>query len=148
MKSPEQEYFFELLKLGKKNKNLHDENPEVFSRRLECISKIQTNLHYSKKDEYINLAKEFLDGQITADDFSYSFMAIHRAMVQELNQMVKSESVELANFLEPRRLKLRDIIIRTYHCCDFFSLDPEVALSDEKELEECAQILLVTLQKQ
>ena len=43
MKSPEQEYFFELLKLGKKNKNLQYENPEVFSRRLECLSKIETN---------------------------------------------------------------------------------------------------------
>jgi hypothetical protein len=101
-----------------------------------------------KKQEYINLAKDFLDDQITADDFSYSFMAIYGGIGQKLGQMERAESVELANFLEPSRPELGHLLARIYGSCDSFSLDPEIAMSDEKELKDCAQILLLKLQEE
>jgi len=147
-----QQHFLKLLKysneLKKKNKSLKNEDPEVFDVFLDFLVRIERNLHYLEKQEYINLAKDFLDDQITADDFSYSFMAIYGGIGQKLGQMKRAESVELANFLEPSRPELGDLLARIYGSCDSFSLDPEIAMSDEKELKDCAQILLLKLQEE
>ena len=144
--------FFEIVKIfkriKKKNKSLKNEDPEVFDVFLDFLVRIERNLHYLEKQEYINLAKDFLDDQITADDFSYSFMAIYGGIGQKLGQMKRAESVELANFLEPSRPELGDLLARIYGSCDSFSPDPEIAMSDEKELKDCAQILLLTLQEE
>ena len=148
----EQQKFFKLLKysneLKKNKKSLRKEDPEVFDVFLDFLVRIERNLHYLEKQEYINLAKDFLDDQITADDFSYSFMAIYGGIGQKLGQMQRAESVELANFLEPSRPELGDLLARIYGSCDSFSPDPEIAMSDEKELKDCAQILLLKLQEE
>jgi hypothetical protein len=89
---------------------------------------IEDNLHYSEKQEYIELAKDFLADQITADDFSYSFMAIYEGIGRKLGQMKRTESLELANFLKPSRPELGDLLARIYGSCDSYSPDPEVGL--------------------
>ena len=148
----EHEQFFKLLKysneLKKNKKSLRKKDSESFNLLLNFSVTIENNLHYSEKQEYINLAKDFLDDQITADDFSYSFMAIYGGIRQKLGQMQRAESVELANFLEPSRPELGDLLARIYGSCDSFSPDPEIAMSDEKELKDCAQILLLKLQEE
>ena len=147
-----QQHFLKLLKhsneLKKKNKSLKNEDPETFDVFLDFLVRIERNFHYLEKQEYINLAKDFLDDQITADEFSYSFMAIYVGIGQKLGQMKRAESVELANFLEPSRPELGDLLARIYGSCDSFSPDPEIAMSDEKELKDCAQILLLKLQEE
>ena len=148
----DQQNFFKLLKysneLKRNNKSLKNEDPEAFDTLLKFLVRIENNLHYSEKQEYIELAKEFLADQITADDFSYSFMAIYGGIGQKLGQMKKAEFVELANFLEPNRPELGDLLARIYGSCDSFSPDPKIAMSDEKELKDCAQILLFKLQEE
>ena len=148
----DQQNFFKLLKysneLKRNNKYLDKEDPEAFDTLLKFLVRIEDNLHYSEKQEYIELAKEFLADQITADDFSYSFMAIYGGIGQKLGQMKKAEFVELANFLEPNRPELGDLLARIYGSCDSFSPDPKIAMSDEKELKDCAQILLFKLQEE
>ena len=62
--------------------------------------------------------------------------------------MERAESLELRNFLNPNREELGNLFVRIYGSCDSFSLDPEIAISDEKELKDCAQILLVKLQEE
>ena len=146
--------FFELLadsnELKKNKKFLQKENPEAFKVLFDFLVTIEENFHYSEKHEYIKLAKDFLADQITADDFSYSFMAIYEGINKKLGQMERDESLELANFLKPRRPELGRLLARIYGSCYSFSLDPEVdiAMSDEKELKNCAQILLLKLQKE
>ena len=148
----EQQNFFKLLKysneLKKNKKSLRKKDSEAFNLLLNFSVTIENNLHYSEKQEYINLAKDFLDDQITADDFSYSFMAIYGGIRQKLGQMQRAESVELANFLEPSRPELGDLLAPIYGSCDSYSPDPEIAMSNEKELKDCAQILLFKLQKE
>jgi hypothetical protein len=148
----EQQKFFKLLKysneLKKNKKSLLKEDPEAFDMLLHFLVTIERNLHYSEKQEYIELAKDFLADQITADDFSYSFMAIYGGIGQKLGQMKRTESLELANFLNPSRPELGDLLARIYGSCDSYSPDPEVAMSDEKELKDCAQILLFKLQEE
>jgi hypothetical protein len=134
--------------LKKNKKYLSKEDPEAFDMLLHFSVRIENNLHYSEKQTYIELAKDFLADQITADDFSDVFMAIYLGITRKLGQMKRAESVELANFLEPSRSELGHLLARIYGSCDSFSLDPEIAMSDEKELKNCAQILLVKLQEE
>jgi hypothetical protein len=76
-------------------------------------------------------------------------MAIYEGISRKLGQMKRTESLELANFLKPSRPELGDLLARIYGSCDSFSPDPEdIAMSDEKELKDCAQILLLKLQEE
>ncbi len=148
----DQQNFFKLLKysnaLKKNKKSLRKKDSEAFNLLLNFSVTIENNLHYSEKQEYIELAKDFLADQITADDFSSSFLAIYEGISRKLGQMKRTESLELANFLKPSRPELGDLLARIYGSCDSFSPDPEIAMSDEKELKDCAQILLFKLQEE
>ena len=149
----DQQNFFKLLKcsneLKNNNKYLDKEDPEAFDTLLKFLVRIEDNLHYSEKQEYIELAKYFLADQITADDFSYSFMAIYEGIGETLGQMKIKESLELTNFLKSSRPELGELLARIYGSCDSYSPNPEVeiAMSDEKELKEFAQSLLLKLQE-
>ena len=148
----DQQNFFKLLKysneLKKNKKSLRKKDSEAFNLLLNFSVTIENNLHYSEKQEYIELAKDFLDDQITADDFSYSFMAIYEGIGEKLEQMKIMESLELANFLKSSRPELGRLLAHIYGSCDSFSPDPEIATADEFELKDCAQILLLTLQEE
>ena len=149
----EQQKFFKLLKysneLKKNKKSLRKKDFEAFNVLLDFSVIIANNFHYSEKHEYINLAKDFLADQITADDFSYAFIGIYEGIGEELNQMEIEESLELANFINKTdRYELGRLLARIYGSCDSFSPDPEVAMSDEKELKDYAQILLFKLQEE
>jgi hypothetical protein len=149
----DQQNFFKLLKYSNKlkinNKYLSKQDPEAFDTLLKFLVIIENNFHYSEKHEYINLAKDFLADQITADDFSYAFLGIYEGIGKKLNQMTIKESVELANFINKTdRYEFGTLLSCIYGSCDSFSLDPEVAMSDEKELKDYAQILLFKLQEE
>ncbi len=148
----DQQNFFKLLKYSNKlkrnNKYLDKQDPEAFDTLLKFLVIIAENFHYSEKHEYINLAKDFLADQITADDFSYSFMAIYEGISRKLRQMKRNESLELANFLKSSQPELGDLLARICGSCDSFSPDPDITMADEQELKDCAQILLVELQKE
>lgn len=147
----EQQEFFQLLKysneLKKNNKFLFHEDFETFQLLLRFLVTIENNFQYAEKQEYIELAKEFLDDQITADDFSYSFMALYEGISRKLGPLKEAEALELANFLKPNRRELGELFADIYGSCDSFSLDPEIAMSDERELNKGAQSLLVELQE-
>ena len=147
----EQQTFFKLLKysnqLKKIKKSLSKTDSEAFHVLLKFLVTIENNLHYSEREEYIQLAKDFLDEKITADDFSYAFMALYEGIRKKLGRMRRLESLELANFLKSSRSELGELLSRIYGSCDCFSPDPEISMSDEKELKDCAQILLVKLQQ-
>ena len=149
----EQQKFFKLLKYSNElkinNKYLDKEDPEAFDTLLKFLVIIAENFHYSEKHEYINLAKDFLDNKITADDFSYSFLAIYEGIGEKLNQMKIEESVELANFINKTdRYGLNRLLARIYGSCDSFSPDPDITMADEQELKDYAQILLFKLQEE
>ena len=138
-----------LNELERNKKYLEKEDPKSFDTLLKFLVKIENNIHYSEKEEYINLAKYFLDNEITpeaAENFSYSFLAIYEGINKKINQMKVEESTELINFLKPSRPELGYLLARIYGACDSFSIDPEIALSDEKDLKECAETLLLKLQ--
>ena len=119
------------------------------NKKLLDFSIAVTNyFHFSERREYIDLAKDFLADQITADDFSSDFISIYKGIDQEIAQMEKDESLELTNFLKTSQLtskltiELTDLLSQIYGTCDFFGH----VIFDEKELKDCAQILLLKLQ--
>lgn len=115
---------------------------------LDSMETIRNNFHFSERQEYIDLAKDFLADQITADDFSSDFMGIYQGIEREVAQMEKDESLELTNFLKTSQLtskltiELNDLLLQIYGTCDLFGH----IIFDEKELKDCAQILLLKLQ--
>ena len=144
--------FFKLLKysneLKRKNKNLKREDPQSFKFLLNYLVRIEENLHYLEKQEYIELIKDFLADQITADDFSYSFIAIYEGINKKLAQMKVEESLKLADFLKSSRPEIGRLLARMYGSCDSYSIDPDIAMSDETELKNYAEILLFKLQEE
>ena len=141
--------FFSLLRQSnelKKNKNSLD--PEASDMLLDFLVTIRNNFHFSERREYVDLAKDFLADQITADDFSSAFMGIYEGIEQQVAQMEKDESLELTNFLKTSQSELAsqselgDLLSEIYVTCGFFGH----VIYDEKELKDCAQILLLKLQ--
>tara|TARA_B100000475_G_scaffold154373_1_gene115299 strand:+ start:29 stop:451 length:423 start_codon:yes stop_codon:yes gene_type:complete len=113
------------------------------NKKLLDFSIAVTNyFHFSERREYIDLAKDFLADQITADDFSGAFISLYEGIDQEAAQMKKDESLELINFIKTSQSELGDLLLQIYGTCDFFGH----VIYDEKELKDCAQILLLKLQ--
>ena len=79
---------------------------------------------------------------MTADEFSLAFMGIYEGISREVGQMEEDESLELTNFLKTSQFELDDLLSQIYSTCDFFGH----VIFDEKELKDCAQILLLKLQ--
>ena len=73
--------------------------PEESDILLDSIGTIEDNFHFSEREEYINLAKDFLADQMTADDFSNAFIGTYKGITREVGQMAYDESLELVNFL-------------------------------------------------
>ena len=157
----ERKFFSLLRQLNELEKNKNTETPilnragripsldsEASDMLLDSMLTIRNNFHFSERREYIDLAKDFLADQITADDFSCGFMGIYQGIEEEIAQMEKDESLELTNFLKTSQLtskltiELTDLLSQIYGTCDFFGH----VIFDEKELKDCAQILLLKLQ--
>ena len=117
-------------------------DPEESDMLLDSLETIRNNFHFSERQEYIDLAKDFLADQITADDFSFAFIGIYEGIDREVAQMEEDESLELTNFLKTNQSGLDDLLLQIYGTCDYFGH----VISDEKELKNCAQILLLKLQ--
>ena len=150
----EKKFFSLLSQLNELKKNKKAETPILIAGRIpsfdpeasdmlfDSMNTIRNNFHFSERQEYIDLAKDFLADQITADDFSSDFISIYKGIDQEIAQMEKDESLELTNFLKTSQFELNDLLSQIYSTCDFFGH----VIFDEKELKDCAQILLLKLQ--
>ena len=138
----EKEFFSLLRQSNSLDLGASDFDLKKNKKLLDFSSAIRNNFHFSERQEYIDLAKDFLADQITADDFSYSFIGIYDGIEQKVAQMEKDESLELTNFLKTSQSELGDLLLQIYGACDCFGH----IISDEKELKDCAQILLLKLQ--
>ena len=88
----EKKFFSLLRQLNELEKNKNTETPILIAGRipsldpeesdmlLDSLETIRNNFHFSERQEYIDLAKDFLADQITADDFSSAFMGIYEGI--------------------------------------------------------------------
>ena len=150
----EKKFYSLLRQFNEFQKNKNAETPPLIAGRipsfnseesdmlLASMETIRNNFHFSERREYTDLAKDFLADQITADDFSFSFISIYDGIEQEVAQMEIDESLELTNFLKTSQFELTDLLLQIYSTCDYFGH----VIFDEKELKDCAQTLLLKLQ--
>ena len=94
------------------------------------------------------LANDFLEDRITAYDFSSSFMWIYEGISSELSEMKKNEASELANFLNPSRTELGNLLSKIYGCSTDYNLDSDISTYNEQELKDYAKTLLLNLQEE
>lgn len=146
------ETFFELLKisneLSKNKKSLEKENPEAFKLFLRFSVIIEGNLHYSERQQYLELANDFLTDQITVEDFAICFLNLYEKINQQLGRMEKDESLDLANFLhKAEQPGFGSLLASIYGSCDGFSLDSSISLSTKEELVNQAQTLVDKLKE-
>ena len=87
------------------------------------------------------------DGQISANDFSYSFQYMYNGITEKLRHMERNQVEELKNFLEPDRTELGNLLADLYGACDSYSPDPSFSLVDQKELEDYAKRLILKLKE-
>jgi hypothetical protein len=138
--------FFKLLnysnKLKLENKFLIIENERSFDKLLKNLVLISNNFHYSKKQEYIDLIRDFLNNRITTQEFSDSFTFMHEDINNQINKMKKNESKELGDFLyesNPNQESFNKLLLKLYGYSEGFNFDPQC---DEKKLKEIAKIFL------
>lgn len=146
------EKFFELLKISnelKKNKKvLRNENPEAFKLFLKFSIIIEENFHYSERQQYLELANDFLTDKITAENFAICFLNLYEKINHQLSRMKESESSDLANFLYKAEEPGFGLLLASiYGSCDSFSLDSTISLSTEEELVNQAQTLVLRLKE-
>ena len=149
------EQFFQLLNysnnLKKQKRYLITEDRKSFNKLLKFLGTIERNFHYYERLEYISLIKDFLNNEITVENFADSFVTIFEGINQKLNQMQLDESLELINFLNKNdgsRHEIHDLILRIYGACDSFGLDNNSRISAEKELQDYGKSLLLKLQEE
>lgn len=116
--------------------------PEESDMLFDSMETIRNNFHFSERQEYIDLAKDFLADQITTYDFSFDFTGIYKGIDREVAQMEKDESLELTNFLKTNQSELYGLLSQIDSTCDAFGH----VIYDEKELKDYGQILLLKLQ--
>ena len=144
----EKEFFSLLRQSNSLDLGASDFDLKKNKKLLDFSSAIRDNFHFSERQEYIDLAKDFLADQISAQDFCFAFMGTYEGIDSEAAQMEKDESLELTNFLKTSQSELAsqselgDLLLEIYDTCGFFGH----VIYDEKELKDCAQILLLKLQ--
>ena len=76
------EQFFQLLNysnnLKKQKRYLITEDRKSFNKLLKFLGTIERNFHYYERLEYISLIKDFLNNEITVENFADSFVTIFR----------------------------------------------------------------------
>jgi len=120
----EKEFFSLLRQSNSLDLGASDFDLKKNKKLLDFSSAIRNNFHFSERQEYIDLAKDFLADQKSAEDFCLSFMAIYEGIGDEVAQMQKDESLELTNFLKTSQSelasqsKLEDLLLEIYDTCD------------------------------
>lgn len=164
----EKETFFQLLKysneLEKNKKFLIKEDRPAFRKLLKFLVRIEDNLHWEIKHEYIELMEDFLNEIISADDFPIIFMRIYEKGNKKLRQLKQDfkeknnlnpsfQSSEMSKLLvkgNASRYRIGDLLARVYGDCDSFNPDSSSRTDiqlDELQLRDSIKNVLFEMKK-
>lgn len=155
--SKESQEFFKLLKcsneLIKNKKSLFKEYPEKSKQLLQFLVRIEENLHLRQKNEYIELMEIFLTNKISAEDFSFYFIAKYDNINQDLREMERNfdqKFDELSNLLlenKNNQYKIGISLMAMYDQCDSFDPNSNLLVTYEANLRNSAEMLLSELKR-
>jgi hypothetical protein len=149
--------FLELLQysneLKKKNQLLCYEDPDKYKQLLKFSIVIEENLHLKAKSKYIELISLFLNNEMDAENFSFSFITrydIINQMSRNLTNNFEENVNELSNLLIEKNSKSGEIgtqLMLMYDECDEFDVNSNSLITDEENLRNSARILLDKLKR-
>jgi len=119
--------YIELLKyenlLRKQNKFLEDENKLKYLELKNYSLQINEHLHWSQKNEYLQLIEDFLSFKINGEKFESKFCSIVEAIEKEC--LLLTKDYERLKTIEPNPISFEFAkwISEIYLCCDEFYPD-------------------------
>jgi len=139
------EEYIELLNyqqaLKQQNKSLRTQDPIKYSKLRKYSARISEYLHWSQKNEYLQLIKDFLNFKIDGKEFDNKFSNI--VTVIEKKSRLLSKNYEELKRIEPSSMSLGfgTWISEIYLCCNEF-------YSDFNEEEDRTQIPFAKTEEQ
>jgi len=139
------EEYIQLLKsqqaLKKQNKSLKTEDPIKYSKLRKYSAKISEYLHWSQKNQYLQLIKDFLNYKMDGKEFDKKFSKM--VTVIEKKSRLLSKNYQELKCIEPSSMSLGfgTWISEIYLCCNEF-------YSDFNEEEDRIQIPFAKTEEQ
>lgn len=139
------EEYIELLNyqqaLKKQNKSLRTQDPIKYSKLRKYSARISEYFHWSQKNEYLQLIKDFLNFKIDGKEFDNKFSKM--VTVIEKKSRLLSKNYEELKRIEPSSMSLGfgTWISEIYLCCNEF-------YSDFNEEEDRTQIPFAKTEEQ
>ena len=139
--------------LKKQNKSLRTQDPIKYSKLLQYSARINEYLHWSQKNEYLQLIKNFLNSKIDGKEFDKKFSKM--VTVIEKKSSLLFQNYEELKRIEPspRSLGFGKWISEIYLCCNEFYEDYDLnkgedpALKTEEQLRDAVTSLFPEIQK-
>ena len=145
-----EETFFQLLEcsheLEKNKKYLINEDPIAFRKLLNFLVIIEENLHWKVKNQYLELIEDFLNGSISADDFSVIFMGMYEKIAEKVRRLkvdIKEKNTLSPSFQSSEIVELLSkgkacgigaLLSSIYGDCNSFN--PDLSLENDSYLDE------------
>ena len=79
--------------LKKQNKSLRTQDPIKYSKLLKYSARISEYLHWSQKDEYLQLIKDFLNSKIDGKEFDKKFSKMVTVIEKKSSLLFKNYSL-------------------------------------------------------
>jgi hypothetical protein len=140
--------------LKKQNKSLRTEDPIKYSKLRKYSARISEYLHWSQKNEYLQLIKDFLNFKIDVKKFDNKFSKMVRVI--EKKSRLLSKNYEELKRIEPNSMSLEfgTWISEIYLCCnEFYPTFKEEERAEisfaktEEQLRDAVKNLLPEIQK-
>lgn len=139
--------------LKKQYKSLKTQDPIKYSKLVAYSARISEDLHWSHKNEYLQLIKDFLNSKIDGQEFDKKFSE----MVTAIEKKSNLENYEELKCIEPnpKSIGFGTWISEIYLCCNEFYSDfneeedrTEIPFGKtEEQLREAVKNLLPEIQK-
>ena len=126
--------------LNKQNKSLITEDPIKYSKLLEYSAIISEYLHWSQKNEYLQLIKDFLNSKIDGKEFDNKFSKMVTEIEKKSNLLFKNYEELKRIEPSPRSLGFEKWISEIYLCCNEFYEDYDLNEGEDKFLKTEEQL--------
>ena len=140
-------------KLKEQNKSLINENPIKYSKLLNYSARISEYLHWSQKNYYLQIIKDFLNFKIDGKEFDKKFSKMVTVIEKKARLLFKNYEDLKRIKPSPRSLGFEMWISEIYLCCNAFYEDYDLKegknsfLKTEEQLRDAVKSLFPKIQK-
>ena len=126
--------------LEKQNKFLINQDSIKYSKLVRYSATISEYLHWSQKEEYLQLIKDFLNFKIDGKEFDNRFSKMVK-VIEEKSRLLFKNYEELKHIEpSPRSIGFSTWISEIYLCCDEFYVDYDLNEGEDRFLKTEEQL--------